>query len=67
MRYSQEELNTIIQFLDSIGNTSFVSGFRDGLHDYRNWLIGEMRPSDPANGLVATSCYMVGLASAESC
>lgn len=67
MKFTQEELDTFVRFLDSIGSTSFVAGFKDGVHDYRNWLAGEKRPLDTDNGLVVTSCYRDGFDAAQEC
>ena len=67
MKFTQEELDIFVRFLDSIGSTSFVAGFKDGVHDYRNWLAGEKRPLDTDNGLVATFCYRVGFDAAQEC
>ena len=67
MKFAQEELDIFVRFMDRIASASFVSGFRDGVHDYRNWLAGEKHPLDTDNGLVVTPCYMAGFEAAETC
>ena len=67
MEYTQEDLVIIIQFLDHIGSASFVSGFRDGLRDYRNWLTGKPIALDPDNSLIDIECYMAGFTAAGNC
>lgn len=66
MKFTQEELDIFVRFLDRIGSSSFVDGFKDGVHYYRNWLAGEKRPLDTDNGLVVTSCYRDGFDAAET-
>ena len=67
MKFTQEERDIFVRFLDRIGSVSFVDGFKDGVHYYRNWLAGEKRPLDTDNGLVVTSCYRDGFDAAEKC
>lgn len=67
MKFTQEELDTFVRFLDRIGSASLVDGFKDGVHYYRNWLAGEKHPLDTDNGLVVTSCYRDGFDAAETC
>lgn len=67
MKFTQEERDIFVRFLDSIGSVSFLDGFASGVHYYRNWLAGENRPLDTDNGLVVTSCYIAGFEAAEKC
>ena len=67
MKFTQEERDIFVRFLDRIGSVSFVDGFKDGVHYYRNWLAGEKRPLDTDNGLVVTSYYRDGFDAAEKC
>lgn len=38
MKYTHEQALTIVNFLDDFGIGSFVEGFKDGLHEYRDGL-----------------------------
>lgn len=67
MKFTQEERNTFVSFLDRLGSASFLDGFAGGVHYYRNCLAGEKRPLDADNGLVVISCYMDGFEAAEKC
>ena len=58
MEYTREQTLTLVQFLDHIGSASFMSGFKDGMLDCRNWLTGEPTALDPDNGLIDIECYM---------
>ena len=67
MEYTREQMLTIVNFLDHIGSASFMSGFRDGMLDCRNWLTGEPTALDPDNSLIDTECYMAGFTAAGNC
>ena len=67
MKFTQEERDLFVRFLDRIGSASFADGFKNGVHYYRNWLAGEKCPLDTDNGLVVTSCYRDGFDAAERC
>ena len=67
MEYTATQLSTIIDFLDTIGSTSFMAGFRDSLYDYRCWLNGEEYTPVPDTSLMSRSCYTAGVEAAEQC
>lgn len=67
MEYTREQMLTIVNFLDHIGSASFMSGFKDGMLDCRNWLTGEPTALDPDNGLIDIECYMAGFTAAGNC
>ena len=63
MEYTREQMLTIVNFLDHIGSASFMSGFKDGMLDCRNWLTGEPTALDPDNGLIDIECYILNFPS----
>ena len=67
MEYTATQLSTIIEFLDTIGSTSFMAGFRDGLLDFRYQLNGEEYTPVPDTSLMSRSCYTAGVEAAEQC
>lgn len=68
MEYTREQMLTIVTFLDEFGIGSFVNGFRDGLHDYRDELDGvDTRIPDPEDRPIALSCYKAGVDAARKC
>ena len=68
MEYTREQALTIVNFLDDFGIGSFVEGFKDGLHDYRDGLEGvASRASDPDYRPIALSCYKAGVDAARKC
>ena len=67
MEYTATQLSTIIEFLDTIGSASFMSGFKDGLYDIRCELNGEEYTPVPDTSLMSRSCYAAGFEAAERC
>lgn len=67
MKYTREQTLTLVQFLDHIGSASFMSGFKDGMLDYRNWLTGKPIALDPDNSLIDIECYWAGFTAAGNC
>ena len=68
MQYTREQVLTIVTFLDEFGIGSFVNGFRDGLHDYRDELDGvDTRIPNPDDRPIALSCYKAGVDAARKC
>lgn len=67
MEFTREQTLTLVQFLDHIGSASFMSGFKDGMLDCRNWLTGKPVALDPDNGLIDIGCYMAGFEAAQNC
>ena len=68
MEYTREQALIIVNFLDDFGIGSFVEGFKDGLHDYRNGLEGvASRASAPDYRPIALSCYKAGVDASRKC
>ena len=44
-----------------------MSGFKDGMLDYRNWLTGKPIALDPDNSLIDIECYWAGFTAAGNC
>ena len=66
MEYTATQLSTIIEFLDTIGSASFMSGFKDGLYDIRCELNGEEYTPVPDTSHVLIALFRhIAIASAD--